>query len=484
MELAHPGDEGLAGLLVRGDAERRVLLGEPLEARAELVLVALRLRLDRDRDHRVGERHRLEHDRRGVDGERVAGGRLLEPDGGGDLARGDLVALLAVVRVHLEDAPDPLGLAVRRVEDAVARLELAGVDPEVRQLADVRVGHDLEDEGRERRVLGRGPGDLVLRLRVGALDGGDVERARQVVDDRVEQRLHALVLEGGAEQHRRDRVGERPGAKRALDHLGRHGRLVLEVRLHQLVVVLRDRVDQRVVRHLGGGGVLVGDLPDRERLAELVLVDDRPHLDEVDDADVVLLLADRKLDRHRVGAEAVAHRLDRVREVRARAVHLVDERDPRHAVAIGLAPHRLRLRLDARDGVEHGDRAVEDAERALHLDREVHVPGSIDDVDAMVAPERGRRRRRDGDAALLLLRHPVHRRSALVHLAQLVGAAGVVEDPLGRRGLARVDVGHDPDVADAVEPDLGGCRRAHRPTTGSARTPCWPGPCGTCRPCA
>ena len=107
-----------------------------------------------------------------------------------------------------------------------------------------------------------------------------------------------------------------------------------------------------------------------------------------------------------------------------------------------------------RDGVEDGDRAVEDAQAALHLHREVHVPGRIDDVDAMVAPERRRRRGRDRDAALLLLRHPVHRRGALVHLAHLVGAAGVVEDALGRRRLARVDVGHDPDVPDAVERDV------------------------------
>jgi hypothetical protein len=71
----------------------------------------------------------------------------------------------------------------------------------------------------------------------------------------------------------------------------------------------------------------------------------------------------------------------------------------------------------------------------------------------MIAPEAGRGRRRDRDAALLLLRHPIHRRGALVHLADLVGAPGVVEDPLGRRRLARVDVGHDPDVADAVERD-------------------------------
>ena len=153
------------------------------------------------------------------------------------------------------------------------------------------------------------------------------------------------------------------------------------------------------------------------------------------------------------------HRLHGGVEVGARAVHLVDERDARNAVAVGLAPDGLGLRLHPCDGVEDGDRAVEDAKAPLDLDGKVHVPGRIDDVDAMVAPLRGRRRRRDGDAALLLLRHPVHRRGALVHLAHLVGATGVVEDPLGRRGLARVDVGHDPDVADAVEPDRCGYGR-------------------------
>ena len=44
-------------------------------------------------------------------GERVAGRRLLEADARGDLAGADLLALLAVVRVHLKDAADPLGLA-------------------------------------------------------------------------------------------------------------------------------------------------------------------------------------------------------------------------------------------------------------------------------------------------------------------------------------------------------------------------------------
>ncbi len=457
---------------------------------AELVLVGLRLRLDRDRDDGLREGHRLEHDRRVVGGERVAGRRRLEADARGDLAGHDLVALLAVVRVHLEDAADALGAAGRRVEDAVARLERAGVDAEVRQLADVRVGHDLEGERRERRLRVGRPHLVVAGLRVDPVHRRHVERARQVVDDRVEQRLDALVLEGGAEQHRRDLVGERPRADGAADHLGRDRGLVLDVRREHLVVEVRDRVDQLVVVLLRLLGELGRDLDDVELLAEVVPVQDRLHLDEIDDAGEVVLRADRDLDRHRIGAEPVAHRLHGREEVRAGAVHLVDEGDARHLVLVRLPPDRLGLGLHARDRVEDGDGAVEDAQAALDLDRKVHVPGRIDDVDPIVAPERRRRGRRDRDAALLLLGHPVHRRGALVHLAHLVGAAGVVEDPLGRRRLARVDVGHDPDVPDAVERDHLFCHLRAQvflpvpSTSGSARRPCWPAPSGRRRPSA
>ena len=80
----------------------------------------------------------------------------------------------------------------------------------------------------------------------------------------------------------------------------------------------------------------------------------------------------------------------------------------------------------------------------------------------VVAPEAGGRGGGDGDAALLLLLHPVHRRGALVDLADLVVDARVVEDALGGRGLARIDVRHDADVAGAArggirEPRLSEC---------------------------
>ena len=70
-------------------------------------------------------------------------------------------------------------------------------------------------------------------------------------------------------------------------------------------------------------------------------------------------------------------------EIRAGTVHLVDERYPRHVVFGGLPPDGFRLGLDACDTAKHRDRAVQDAERTLDFSREIHVAGSIDDVDAL-----------------------------------------------------------------------------------------------------
>ena len=72
-------------------------------------------------------------------------------------------------------------------------------------------------------------------------------------------------------------------------------------------------------------------------------------------------------------------------EVGADAVHLVHEADARHAVLVRLAPHRLRLGLDARHRIEHRDRAIEHAQRPLDFDGEVDVARGVDDVDAVVA---------------------------------------------------------------------------------------------------
>src|SRR5947208_1070514 len=75
----------------------------------------------------------------------------------------------------------------------------------------------------------------------------------------------------------------------------------------------------------------------------------------------------------------------------------------------------------------------------------------VDDVDLVIAPEAGGRGGRDRDAALLLLLHPVHDGGAFVDLADLVADPRIEKDPLGGRGLARIDVRHDADVSAALE---------------------------------
>ena len=141
-----------------------------------------------------------------------------------------------------------------------------------------------------------------------------------------------------------------------------------------------------------------------------------------------------------------------VREVRADAIHLVDVAKARHVVLISEPPIGLGLRLDARDAVEHDDCAVEHAQTSIHLDREVDVSRGVDDIDLVALPLRRDGRALDRDAALALLLQVIGRRARLhvlgvVHFDDVVLLARVIQHALRRRGLARVDMGNDPDVA-------------------------------------
>src|SRR4029079_15085405 len=197
---------------------------------------------------------------------------------------------------------------------------------------------------------------------------------------------------------------------------------------------------------------------DELRAQALVEPDDRAVVDEVHEALEAALDTDREIQNGRTRAQAILDHVNAALKAGAGTVELVDKAHPGNVILLGLAPDSLRLRLDAGNAVETGDRAVEDAQRALDLNCKIDVARRIDDVDPVLgalalvsAPETGRRGRRDGDPALLLLHHPVHRRGAFVHFADLVGLAGVIEDALRRRRLAGIDVRHDADVAIAFE---------------------------------
>ena len=104
---------------------------------------------------------------------------MLQPDHGDDVAGVRGLLVLAVVRVHLEDAPDPFLPVLGRVRDVRSRLQLAGVHAEVREPSHVRVRHDLERErGEGLRIVGLPLDVLRFVLRKMALDGRHVDRRR------------------------------------------------------------------------------------------------------------------------------------------------------------------------------------------------------------------------------------------------------------------------------------------------------------------
>jgi hypothetical protein len=75
-------------------------------------------------------------------------------------------------------------------------------------------------------------------------------------------------------------------------------------------------------------------------------------------------------------------------------------------------------------------------------------------IHAVIFPSARRGGRRNGNAALLFLRHPIHGRPALVHFTNLVRFAGIVQDALRRRRLAGVNVRHDSNVAIEFQVDF------------------------------
>ena len=82
------------------------------------------------------------------------------------------------------------------------------------------------------------------------------------------------------------------------------------------------------------------------------------------------------------------------------------------------------------------------------------MTGRIDNVDTVVLPGASGGSRRDGNSTLLLLLHPVHGRTSLVDLTDLVRLSGVEQDTFRRGGLSGVNVRHDSDVTVKVKIDL------------------------------
>jgi hypothetical protein len=151
-------------------------------------------------------------------------------------------------------------------------------------------------------------------------------------------------------------------------------------------------------------------------------------------------------------ADHVLDLLDRLDRIGRGQVDLVQHRDHFHALLDRGVAVRDGLGFDALRGVDHEHRALAGRERAAHLVGKVDVPRSVDQVQQIDFPRtglvlEGRGLGLDRNAALALEVHRVEH--LLGHLA-LGKAAAHLDEPVGERRLAVVDVRDDREVADAA----------------------------------
>ena len=343
-----------------------------------------------------------------------------------------------MIGVHQQDPAETLAHALRRVHDRLSRLQRTGVDAEEAQSSDIGVGHDLEGQCRKRLIVARPADFRLVGLGMDAFD--------RRIHDRIQQLLYALVLVGGAACNG-NHFHVTGGFPDDLTDLVRGDFFAAEIKFHYLVVKVGNRLQQFIAVLLGKRQHILRDRFGTHVLAEIVVIDARIHIHEIDDTGEALLASDRKLNGNGIALESVVDHIQYMIKVRAHNVHLVDIDHSGDVIVVSLSPNGFGLGLDASLGAQDRHASVEHAKRTLDLSRKVHVTRGVDDVDARTAPETGGGSRGDRDASLLLLFHPVHRCGALMRFAELVVHAGVEQNTFRRRGLAGVDVGHNADIS-------------------------------------
>ena len=159
------------------------------------------------------------------------------------------------------------------------------------------------------------------------------------------------------------------------------------------------------------------------------------------------------LMRHGVGgveADGAFDHLLGARDVGAREVDLVDDGNDFETVIDGEVGVGEGLGFDALGGIHDEQCAFAGGQRAGDLVGEVDVAGSVDEVELVgLAVLRGVHHADgvgfDGDAALALQVHGVE--DLVLHFAR-GERPGELQQAVGQRGFAMVDVGDDREVAD------------------------------------
>ena len=431
VHFALAPDHHLVVLRIVHDGERGVLLGEFGEGRAELDVVLALLGLHGDGEHRRIGRH-LHHRaaRLPAGRQRVAGLGAVE-FAEGDRIAGRGLAALGKVRAHRgEDAGDASDLGIR-LREGRAVAGLAGEQADNRHLAAVGGVKGLEHQ----------PGRVIAGFDAEAFGG--VRDARRFMTQRLQQAQHAIGAGGGADQHRTDdALAQFLG--QIVEHLVARRLNILEQLLHQLVVVIGQRLQHGEARILLAVGVLAREFDHLRR--RVLLVDIGALEREIDEAGNDVAVPDRNLPQQQRHARGRLQQLQRLAHALVGLVDLVEKQEMRNVLVFQFAQDQLQLRHLLLVGLADHDRGVDRRQHAAHVLDEFDRAGAIDEGVAVAHEIGGREGRLDAHLVAAGFLAGVAHRGACVHRALARNGAGAGENRFEQCGLAALEWAHQRDA--------------------------------------
>ena len=309
-------------------------------------------------------------------------------------------------------------------------LEFARTDTDERDavaMFRVHICLDLEDESRKPRVLRRN------------FHAGHHARLgwRRMFQEPVEQKLHAEVVEGAAEEDRGGCVREHGGVIPFVPGMFEHFKFfhrpvesgVVESGADDLL--MQCAYPHRCAELAAHGALEQVHLPclSVEHTLELEAVSDGPVYRERADAQDALQFIEQR--------EGVLHR----------AITFVDERENRDAALPADLEKLPGLRLDSLGRINHHHRRIHGREHAIGVFGKILVPRRVEQVEPVTIVIELQDSRADGNAALPFQLHPVGAGGALVfargNRAGELHRAAVQQQLFRQRGLARVRMRND-----------------------------------------
>src|SRR5437868_8164094 len=187
---------------------------------------------------------------------RIARRDVLDPDDRGDVAGITGLDVFPLVSLNLDQAADALALVCPWIVNRVALGKRTRINPEKDQFPDEWIAPKFESKGTEFSVVIRRRLDSFMGIGFHANRRRDIERAGQIVDDRIDQVLNALILESRTAHDRDKLVRDRLPADSSLQYFSRD-RFLFEEKRADLVIDIRNRRDQIVVRLVNARLVLI-----------------------------------------------------------------------------------------------------------------------------------------------------------------------------------------------------------------------------------